>query len=688
MFTGIDEVGWASLRHAYGSAEDVPGLLRGLASTDPVERASALDGMYGAVHHQGIVYDSTLACVPFLLALAAGQEVADRGGLVELLVSIGQGHTPEGEVVDTGDGRGSADAAVRAGAEVFVDLLGDRDSGVRRAAPEALVRFLDQPARVLGLLRRRIAVERDDRVLLALTESVGLFVRRHPTHAPEALDILLMLGTPPYDPGLRLAALGQLAGCAPDLLPADLVPTVVELLGERSEQRRSGRSTPAEGDHSDPDTLAGRLRRLRPSDEEGALLLRTLHTALGGRVGDRIALLEGQLTSPDPADRCNGVWMAAGLFREWRADYTVPVQLIGEQLGAGEPPLLGAAVSDRLRDAAVSVLGDLFHLAAPAADHLHALVTARPDLWVHRWERRAPTLGGPLKSLARSGDPRATPVLARILAQPVVPDDLGRVIVHLGDTAAPLAPALRHRLGQVPLDSPETYDRAVPLLSALTALADREAVPEVVRLLGGMADGVRLRHRVVESAVRALDVFGGGAEGVVPVLRGLLESECAGVAAGALWSVEGDASAVLPVLIRELAEPDARRRRAAAEALARLGSAARAAAPGLARMVGAECVWERAAGACALWRVTGEVERVLPVLRSAWVERPEVRGVIAVCLVGMGAAGAPLHDLVEVELAAPRRHLVRSGGHGGLDVLEDERLLEVCRQVSRRGGSV
>ena len=688
MFTGIDEIGWASLRHAYGSAEDVPGLLRGLASTDPVERASALDGMYGAVHHQGIVYDSTLACVPFLLALAACEEVADRGGLVELLVSIGQGHAPEGEVVDTGDGRGSADAAVRAGAEVFVALLGDRDSGVRRAAAEALVRFLDQPARVLGLLRRRIAVERDDRVLLALTESVGLFVRRHPAHAPEALDILLMLGTPPYDPGLRLAALGQLAGCAPDLLPADLVPTVVELLGERSEQRRSGRSTPPEGDHADPDTLAGRLRRLRPSDEEGALLLRTLHTALGGRVSDRIALLEGQLTSPDPADRCNGVWMAAGLFREWRADYTVPVELIGEQLGAGVPPLLGAAESDRLRDAAVSVLGDLFHLAAPAADHLHALVISRPDLWVHRWERRAPILGGPLKSLARSGDPRATPVLAQVLAQPVVPDDLGRVIVHLGHSAAPLAPALRHRLGQAPLDSPETYDRAVPLLSALTALADREAVPEVVRLLGGMADGVRSRSRVVESAVRALDVFGGGAEGVVPVLRGLLESECAGVAAGALWSVEGDASAVLPVLIRELAGPDAQRRRVAAEVLARLGAAARAAAPGLARMVGAECVWERTAGACALWRVTGEVERVLPVLRSVWAEHPEVRGVIAVCLVGMGVAGAPLHDLVEAELAAPRRHLVRPGGHGSQDVLEDERLLEVCRQVSCRGGSV
>ncbi|MFI6854381.1 hypothetical protein [Streptomyces sp. NPDC050416] len=53
MFRGIDEVDWASLRHADGSVEDVPGLLRGLASADPAERETTLDRMYGAVAHRG-----------------------------------------------------------------------------------------------------------------------------------------------------------------------------------------------------------------------------------------------------------------------------------------------------------------------------------------------------------------------------------------------------------------------------------------------------------------------------------------------------------------------------------------------------------------------------------------------------------------------------------------------------------
>jgi hypothetical protein len=699
VLTGIDEVDWASLRHAYGSAEDVPGLLRGLASTDPAEREVALDGMYGAVHHQGDVYDATIACVPFLFALAGSEEVPDRGGLVELLVSIGgEGEDQEagggaeasrGAEASTGAGRGmsrsgslrgpcaSAHAAVRAGGEVFVRLIGDGDAGVRRAAPAALVRFLDEPARVLGLLRERFVVERDDRVLLALAESLGFFVRRHPGHAAGALDLLTAQSSPPYGPGLRLAALGQLAHCAPDRLPSDLVSVAVGLLKERSRLRPAGHD---ESGPPETDTLVGRLRRLRPSDEEGSQLLRTLHTALGGRVDERIALLRGQLTSPDPADRCNAVWMSTGLFREWRADYSEPVAVIGAQLGAEE---------DRLREAAVYVLTDLFELAAPAADDLAALVASRPDLWVRRWERGAPTLGDPLKALARSGDPRAVAVLAEVLAGPVVPDDLGHVIVHLGPAAAPVAPALRRGLGSVDPGCPEKYGRAVPLLAALTALGDGQAVPEVLRVLRGALEASGPGNSLVGSSIRAVDAFGPAAREAIPVLRGLLDSEHAAAAAGALWSVEGDASAVLPVLLRESAADDPRRRGPAAEGLARLGPSARTALPALLRTTGSGQVWERVSAGCAVCRIGGEVEPVEPVLRSAWAENPHTRGTIAECLAAMGTSAAPLRDLAEAELTAPRRHTARPGGHGSHgshDIPNDEELVRWCREVVSEGG--
>ncbi|MFF7893172.1 HEAT repeat domain-containing protein [Streptomyces sp. NPDC007907] len=663
MFRGIDEVDWASLRHAQGSAEDVPGLLRKLASADPAERQTALDGMYGAVHHRGDVYDSTLACVPFLLALAGDEGVRDRAEVVELLVSIG----------DIAGSRGDLGAAVRdalcARADVFVRLSGDPDAAVRRAAPGALVRFVERPARVLALLRERITVERDDRVLLALAESLGVFAERcrpdEEAHAA-AVRLLVELSGPPHAPGLRIAALGQLAGCAPDALPADLVPTVVGLLRDRSGQRARARR-PYDG--PGPDTLAGRLRRLRPSDEEGSRLLRTLHRALDGRVADRVALLCGQLTSPDPLDRCNGVWMSAGLFRAWRTGHTEPVPLIGNQLGSEE---------GRLHDAAVAVLLELCELAAPAADQLHALVTFRPELRIRHGERGAPALGGPLKALAGAGDARATPVLAEVLAGPVVPHDLGLAVPDLGRSALPLAPALRRRLARLPLDAPDTPAQAVPLLSALAALDDIAALPAVVRLLRGMPDGLPRRAAVTDAAVRALGAFGGAAHEAVPVLRALLETDCAVAAADALWSVTGDANAVLPVLTRELTDSGSGRRHRAAAVLGRLGPAARPALPGLRALADRGDEPARVTAACAVWRATGEPERFLPSLRSAWAEHPCTRATIAECVSALGPAGAPLHDVLRAELASARRHRPGAGGSG---IREDLALLRVCREA-------
>ncbi|MFE1289416.1 HEAT repeat domain-containing protein [Streptomyces sp. NPDC058751] len=678
MFRGIDEVDWASMEHAYGSAADVPELLRGLASPLPQEREAALDGMYGAVHHQGDVYDSTLASVPFLFELAGRTELPDRGGVVELLASIGGpddgdafGEGADGSGEDGGreaeesgdDNHAMARAAVRAGAALFPDLVTDHDPEVRRAVLSALVRFHGEPPRVLALLSERLRDEQEDGVRLALVESLGLFARLYGGPAAPSVACLVSLGGPPYDPGLRLAALGQLASCAPGRLPADLVPTVVALLHTRSQRTRPS----ADPVRTSSDTLIGSLRRMRPADEEGARLLRTLHKALGARTTDRIALLKGQLSSQDTADRCNAVWMSAGLFREWRAAYEEPVALIGEQLGSDE---------ERLRCAAVSVLEFLFALAAPAADRLAALVESGTD----SGEPGAATLDRPLKALARCGDARAVPALAEVLRRPVVPNETGYAIGHLGPAAAPLAPLLRERLAEVPLGSPDTYDRAAPLLSGLGALRYAAAVPEVLRLLHGTPPELRLRDALVKALARTLGAFGPEARGAVPVLRGLLTGENAVAAADALRSVEGNAETVLPALLGALApERRAGDRRAAAEALGRVGAAAVPALPGLRRLTDSADVWERTAGACALWEIAGDPGPVLPVFREAWRRNPYTRGTIAACLVRMGGAGAPVHDLVRTELASPRRHRARSDGHGSHDVLEDELLLRDCR---------
>ena len=42
MFSGLYDVDWSSMQHAYGSAEEVPALLLALCSTDAEERSKAL----------------------------------------------------------------------------------------------------------------------------------------------------------------------------------------------------------------------------------------------------------------------------------------------------------------------------------------------------------------------------------------------------------------------------------------------------------------------------------------------------------------------------------------------------------------------------------------------------------------------------------------------------------------------
>ncbi|MQS37533.1 hypothetical protein FFZ77_18440, partial [Streptomyces katsurahamanus] len=208
MFGGMDEVDWAALEHAYGPADDVPQMLRGLASEDAAEREAALDGMYGTVHHQGDVYDATLACIPFLVELAADPAVQDRGGIVELLTSIGgidldgdDELDPDDEEFEYAANYAMAASAVTAGADVFLALIDCDDRGVRLAVPLALATLHNEPELVLGLLRERLKIEQDPEVRFACVEAAGRIALRHRLLASEVVEWLIELARMPYEPG-------------------------------------------------------------------------------------------------------------------------------------------------------------------------------------------------------------------------------------------------------------------------------------------------------------------------------------------------------------------------------------------------------------------------------------------------------------------------------------------------------
>jgi hypothetical protein len=74
----LDDPRWATLRHAYGSARDIPDLLRELEGTPPRRDRELWQNLYGALMHQGDIFPATFAVVPHLVRIAASAGLERR----------------------------------------------------------------------------------------------------------------------------------------------------------------------------------------------------------------------------------------------------------------------------------------------------------------------------------------------------------------------------------------------------------------------------------------------------------------------------------------------------------------------------------------------------------------------------------------------------------------------------------
>lgn len=90
VLEGLDALDWSAFQAAYGSAGDVPGLLRRLLHQDAGSRAPALEELWGTVWHQGTVYECSPLVVPFLAAVVTSPDGDDvtRAQVALLLASI------------------------------------------------------------------------------------------------------------------------------------------------------------------------------------------------------------------------------------------------------------------------------------------------------------------------------------------------------------------------------------------------------------------------------------------------------------------------------------------------------------------------------------------------------------------------------------------------------------------------
>ncbi|WP_433788811.1 hypothetical protein [Actinoplanes sp. CA-252034] len=667
MFTGLDDIDWESLTHAYGTAEDVPGWVRGLVDSDPAVREQSLDAMYGAVHHQGDVYDSTVAVVPYLIEALAVPRLPGRDGIAELLTSIVQvGDWPDEADLDE-DTIVMRRHAVRAhtlavaAAPVLLRLADDTDPEVRAVAPSLLVALAPAVPDLAGLLLGLLGSETDLKVRTGLFEALGSL----PLDDATIGRLLELAGSAPAS--TAVAALIAVARNDPYRVPLDGVPELIE--------RAYAEEGPAAGPAGfETDTLIGSLRVMREQSDEGrraphcTRMIEDLTDPLGARVAERIAIVTPLLASTHDDLAGDALFAVNKLIEGRRGDYREAVTRVAGLLE--RPP--------RVAGWAAGMLKDWGPVSAPAVETVAARLAAidaqpwRDGLpeWTVRYSADLPGLHPYLDLLAGFGDERALPPLLTGLTLPQRPRDIG------------------YRLARYPGHAERITAAILPHFPVLAA-ADREptewyAFQTALRAFG--ADAAPAVPYLLASPLRdwsasTLGRIGPAAAAARTALHQAVTSDdprLAAASAGALWRIDRWPGA----LARLTSHLDGPASREAFDEITAMGAAAAPAAALVATYLDAppdRHWWTPARAALALWRLTGDADRVAPVLAAAWRGNPQTRPAIA------AAAGGPLAvalaPLFRDEIAASRRFNVSDNTWSTAQVTEDEELLASCHRL-------
>ncbi|MET9832287.1 hypothetical protein ABZ078_23980 [Streptomyces sp. NPDC006385] len=647
--TGLDDRPWAALHHAYGSAEDVPAVLRALTDDDSEAAGAALHELYGTIWHQGTVYPATVEAVPFLARLAvAGCRSAEVLVLLGCIAESDDAH----EVA-----RGACRGAVAAQLPLLLPLLDAGDAQVRQAAAWVAGHTAARE-RTWSALERRWAEEREP---VVRAELLAAMVRLDPGASAGAATAAL---DPAGPAELRIAAVlacldaGLPWGAAHreallSVLPAD------DLVSERFDQ-----------DRREPlQAVVDALVR-RDTDEER-------EAAFG--------LLEAALASTEPAVRTEAVWAAdhACMISRAAPGRLLPrlapllddtssapgaLRLLGKIAGHAGATTDGA-LPDALADALARLAADV---AADTADSaLAVLVTVAPERAArllaadlpHRPRALAVAAGawgtGAADGATLPLEPRLLDAVRRRLADPDVrgnePIHLTLLLASWGARAGAAVPELLQALPRVPLAGPKALVALCPADGRVRESVEdrlREAArkgPQEGRLAAAHAlyeltgDAAPLRTAVrarlagrghdVRDAARCSEQLGLDGAELVPHLRAALSDPAqprttprldADVElAEALWRITGETTEAVRILDTVLAESDGPWFNwtgvRAARLAARLGPAARPLRPALERMLATRLH----APACALALVAIGVEEELrrtladPVLDAA-----------------------------------------------------------------------
>lgn len=547
----LDRVQWHALSHAYGSAEDVPELIRALYQEDEETADEALYELYGNIHHQGSVYPASAPAVPFL-AHAVRHAPGRRDELLMLLAALAD-HDPED--VDSPHWPDSSVAAV------CTELC--------RVLPE-LLPCLEDAERVV----RRAALRAVAAVAELLPAELRVFV---------AARVDALYATDPV-PAVRADALVVLTRFGHEVMPLDSALPEVRLTAALLAAERSAPPYPPElveiiaEDGADPD----------PGDDDfpwsGTTTQDTHLTELLTRDPDAaLAVAARWIAAGDLASR--GSWLAREIVETWRDREPEVLNLLLAALSHQKDP---SALAHCLR-----TIGHwIVHLPEPGTGLRDTL---------YRYARAEDETAEPaLLALVRSRDTRA---LGLVLRRPGA-RALKAAAVAFPETAGQLIPVIRRELG-----AGATGNEAIALVEALAPFgaAARQAQPE-------LEDCLRTGRAAIVAA-RRLGQSGLLTPETAALLRRAMRSgepPLRGAAAVAHYRLTGDSGPALRTFEELLSAQGPTHWHLSS--LQPLGSAAAPLLPFIEPLLTARHEWTRMTAAEAHHAITGCSHRAVPVL--------------------------------------------------------------------------
>ncbi|WP_152626413.1 hypothetical protein [Streptacidiphilus carbonis] len=580
----LDDVPWQALTHAYGSAEDVPELIRSLYLGDEEAADEAIYDLHGNIWHQGTVYQASAPAVPFL-AHAVDHVSAKRADLLMLLAVLGDHdlesvhgpHWPDSPL-------GAVCAELCQVLPELLGCLGDPEGAVRRAALRVVAAVGD---------------------LLPEEQRTAVAERVHALYVGDPLPAVRA------DAVVCLDRLGRATDALTDALPAIRLAAAV-VAAERLQPPYPGELVELmaqDGAEPDPGGDNFPWSRLRTQDD-------MLTRLLGADPRAGLTVAARWISAGDLGTR--GSRLAERTAETWRDQEPAVLDLLQAALPQQRE---AGATAGRLRaighwielhpepDAAIRATllryasGDDDETAEPA---LLALVCSR--------DARATEL------VLRRPTPRLIAVAARHLPEaselliPVIRRELAAGAD--GNDAIALVQSLAHFGSAARLAQPELVDclrtRRAAIVAARRLGANGLSTPGITDLLSEATQGADLSLR--STAAVAHYQLTGEAQPALTTFEGLLSG--AGQTSWYLSALEplGAAASPLLPLIEPMLEGGAWTRMAAAEAHHWITGSPDRAVPVLTELVGASPVGLRALKALA---ATGVVpEDLRPTLRG------------------------------------------------------------------------